>query len=125
MKVLIIDDNKPLVETIVSFLAIKNIQCKAITNGKEGLDAIMKETFDFVLLDLNMPGFSGFNIYSFLKAHNNLKSSHVIVITGQRLFDKDVREMMLAGVKRIIKKPFSLNDLYDEFRQLSMYQRAS
>jgi DNA-binding response OmpR family regulator len=119
MKVLIIDDNKALSDTIASFLAIKSIQCKTIANGKDGLDAMIKERFDFVLLDLGMPGFSGFSVYSHLKKTNSLKTNKIIVMTGQRLFDSDIREMMYSGVQRIMKKPFSLMDLYDEISKIS------
>ncbi|NDB91797.1 MAG: response regulator [Nitrososphaeria archaeon] len=119
MKVLIIDDNKPLTETMASFLELKKVQCKVAINGKGGLDCILKERFDFVLLDLSMPGVSGYSIYTHLKKTNMLRLNRVIIITGNRLFDSDIREMMHSGVQRIIKKPFSLMDLYNEMIKIS------
>ena len=119
MKVLIIDDNKPLADTIASFLTLKKIQCKIVTNGKDGLDSMMKERFDFTLLDLSMPGVSGYSVYTTLKRNNGLKTNKVIIITGHRLFDSDLREMLHSGVQRVLKKPFGLMDLYNEMIKLS------
>ena len=119
MKVLIVDDNKPLTETMTNFLEIKKVQCKVATNGREGLDCMLKERFDFVLLDLSMLGISGHSIYTHLKKTNMLRWNRIIIITGSRLFDSDIREMMHSGVQRIIKKPFSLMDLYNEMIKIS------
>lgn len=66
-----------------------------------------------------MPGVSGYSIYTTLKRNNGLRMNRVIIITGQRLFDSDLREMMHSGVQRIMKKPFSLMDLYNEMTKLS------
>ncbi|MFM8658340.1 MAG: response regulator [Candidatus Nitrosotenuis sp.] len=71
------------------------------------------------MLDLSMPGVSGYSIYTTLKRNNGLRMNRVIIITGQRLFDSDLREMMHSGVQRIMKKPFSLMDLYNEMTKLS------
>lgn len=119
MRILIIDDNKELADTVASFFEIKKIQCKITTDCKEGLDCMVKEKFDFVLLDLNMPKFSGFNVYTHLKKTNMLRMNKIIIITAQRLFENDIREMMHSGIQRVMRKPFSLMELYAEITKLS------
>ncbi|MFM8658750.1 MAG: response regulator [Candidatus Nitrosotenuis sp.] len=118
MKVLIIDDNKDLVDTLVSFFTIKGIQCKTAQNGKVGLELLAKEQFDITLMDLNMPLVSGLDIYDRLKKSNIVKKTKVIIMTGQPVSDMEAREMMYMGILRIVKKPFVLAELYNEMIKL-------
>ncbi len=79
-----IDDNKDITEMLKDFFETENIKCKIINDGKEGLNEILKEDeyYDFILLDLTMPEFSGWDIFKKLKDKNVLKSKNLIIFTA-------------------------------------------
>ena len=87
----------------------KDIDCKVINSGQEGLERIRNENFDLILLDLAMPEFSGKEIIqSFTK--DQLVQKNIVLFTASS--DPGVLEQMkTTGVKEIFKKPFSLQQL--------------
>ena len=87
----------------------KDIDCKVVNSGQEGLERIRNEKFDLILLDLAMPEFSGKDvIQSFTK--NQLIEKNIVIFTASS--DPVVLEQMKnSGVKEIFKKPFSLEQL--------------
>ena len=87
----------------------KDIDCKVVNSGQEGLERIRNENFDLILLDLAMPEFSGKDvIQSFTR--DQLIQKNVVIFAASS--DPPVLEQMKnTGVKEIFKKPFSLDDL--------------
>jgi DNA-binding response OmpR family regulator len=77
------------------------------------LNEIMKEDeyYDFILLDLTMPEFSGWDIFKKLKDKNVLNSKNLIIFTASAKTDKEVNEIMKEGAKYFLRKPFSLNEI--------------
>jgi DNA-binding response OmpR family regulator len=119
MKALIIDDNEEITTATSFYLESINISCKVINEGKEGLDAIKKEHFDIVFLDLAMPEFSGYDILKVLYNEGLLKSNNIIIFTASSVTDNDIEEMLSLGAKSVLKKPLSIQELQatvDKFR---------
>jgi DNA-binding response OmpR family regulator len=112
-RVLVIDDNKDITEMLKDFFETENIECKIINDGIEGLNEILKEDeyYDFILLDLTMPKFSGWDIFKKLKDKNVLNSRNLIIFTASAKTDKEVNEIMKEGAKYFLRKPFSLNEI--------------
>ena len=111
MKCLVIDDKKEVTDAISLFLKSENISCKVINQGKEGLEAIRNENFDLVFLDLAMPEFSGYDIIKKLKEDNLMERKNIVVITASSMSDKNIEDLKLMGVKAVIRKPLSLDEL--------------
>ena len=59
--------------------------CKVINNGTEGLEAIKKEHFDVVFLDLAMPEFSGYDILKVLNSEGLLKTINIVISLRRHL----------------------------------------
>jgi DNA-binding response OmpR family regulator len=119
MKVLLIDDNKDINDMVRLCLESQDISCKVIDEGKAGLEAIKKENFDVILLDLAMPEFSGFDIFEALKKEDLLKSKNILVFTASSVADTEVEDMLAGGAKEVLRKPISIDDLIekvDKFR---------
>jgi DNA-binding response OmpR family regulator len=112
-RVLVIDDNKDITEMLKDFFELENIECKIVNDGKEGLDEILKEHmyYNFILLDLTMPEFSGWDIFKKLKDKNVLNSKNLIIFTASAKTDKEVNEIMKEGAKYFLRKPFSLDEI--------------
>ena len=104
------EDNLEISEVMTVYCGFKkDIDCKVVNSGQEGLERIRNENFDLILLDLAMPEFSGKDVVqSFTK--DQLVQKNIVIFTASS--DPGVLEQMKnTGVKEIFKKPFSLDDL--------------
>jgi DNA-binding response OmpR family regulator len=113
-RVLVIDDNKDITEMLKDFFETEDIECKVINDGREGLDEIRKEVnYDFILLDLTMPEFSGWDVFNKLKEDNLLKSRNIIIFTASSKTGNEVNELLKEGAKYVLRKPFAIKDVLD------------
>jgi two-component system, OmpR family, response regulator len=81
-----------------------------IDNGIEGLDAIEKDDYDLIFLDIAMPDFSGLDIIRSLKDDGLFQSKNIVIFTAssdQKVWD----EIKNYGAKEVLKKPCSLDTL--------------
>jgi CheY-like chemotaxis protein len=101
MRILVIDDNKEITDMLSLYLeSLDNYECK-----------VVNENFDLIILDLAMPGFSGIDILNSLKSDNLLSKKNIIVLTASALNDDETEGFIRDGVKAVIKKPISIDDL--------------
>ena len=110
MKVLVIDDNKEITEVLKVYCESRGIQCTTINDGKKGLETILEEKFDLILLDLAMPEFSGIDVVASLRTGGVLSTKNVVIFTATSE-PKIIEEMKNSGVKEILKKPISIDEL--------------
>ncbi|MFH1090332.1 MAG: response regulator, partial [Pseudomonadota bacterium] len=106
--VLVVDDEKRIRDACYTMLTQEGFDvCKAET-GESGLGLIQKEHFDIILLDLMMPGLSGFEVLERVKALH--PDTVIIVITGYATIEHSI-EAMKKGAFDFLPKPFSPQDL--------------
>jgi CheY-like chemotaxis protein len=110
MKVLVIDDNHDIREVLSLYFEHENIDYELIDNGTEGLEAIRKNQFDLILLDMAMPQFSGLEVIRSLKKDGIFESRNIVIFTASS-DPKILQELGVSGTKMIFKKPCSLDDL--------------
>jgi CheY-like chemotaxis protein len=112
VKVLLIDDNEEITEVLKFYLENMDIDCKIVSNGKDGLLAIQNEDSDLILLDVAMPEFTGLDIIDSLKRDGILETKNVVVMTASS--DKNLLQQISAsGIKETLMKPCSLEELTD------------
>jgi two-component system OmpR family response regulator len=110
MKVLVVDDSAEIREVLSLYFEHENIEYELIDNGTDGLEAIRKNNFDLILLDLAIPGFSGLDVMESLKKDGIFESRNVVIFTASS-DPKTLAELKSSGAKEIFKKPCSLDDL--------------
>jgi two-component system sensor histidine kinase/response regulator len=107
-KILVIDDEEIVRESCVRILEVQDYRVKTADNGDMGL-SIMKEFLpDLVLVDLKMPGMSGFDVLEKISAFD--ATIVAIVITGFATVDSAI-EAMKKGTFDFIPKPFQPEEL--------------
>ena len=119
MKVLLIEDNRDIADMVRLCLESENIVCHATEDGKAGLQSIKEDKFDAILLDLAIPEFSGFDIFRALKEENLLQSNNVLIFTASSVTDHELKEMLSSGVKGVLRKPLSIDDLIGAVQRFS------
>lgn len=86
-------------------------------DGIHGLDLIRQEQPDLVLLDLNLPGLSGLEVFDYLQADPELRHIPVIVLSASRRDISATRTRYpLERAAAYLTKPFSVSELRDLLR---------
>ena len=111
MKLLLIEDNHDVSNMISQYLKLKGYDCIVADNGKNGLDLILNEKFDVILMDLAMPEFSGYDVIASLEAAGKLREQKLIILTVYALTEEKIKDLEDRGVYSCIKKPIPLQEL--------------
>jgi DNA-binding NtrC family response regulator len=113
-KVLVVDDERDFLETIVKRLEARDLAVKGVESGEKALELIDQEPFDVVVLDVKMPGMDGLDtLKEFKKKHPTLE---VIMLTGHASVESGIEGMKL-GAFDYIMKPVPLDELMEKMRQ--------
>ena len=108
MKVLVIEDEKELSRSIVSYLSSQHYLCETADNYQAALDKTDYYDYDCIILDITLPGGSGLEILRELQA--NRKTDGVIIISARNSLDDKVMGLRL-GADDYLAKPFHLPEL--------------
>ena len=122
MKVLIIDDNRDVTDAIGDFFDSMEINYKIIDEGREALEEIVNQTekYNVILLDIAMPQLSGHDILERLKDNGDLiRSKNIVLFTASTLTNNDIQKYSNLGIKEVLRKPMSLDDLTDLIQKYS------
>ena len=107
-KILVIDDELDVCNTLVKILSNEGYQMNASQNAKQGLELLESESPELILLDIMMPEIDG--IEALRRIREVDKDIPVIMITGYGDLST-ARESMKLGAFDYITKPFDLNFL--------------
>jgi CheY-like chemotaxis protein len=122
MKVLIIDDNRDVTSAIADFFDSMEINYKIIDEGRKALEEILNQTekYNVILLDIAMPQLSGHDILERLKDKGDLiRSKNIVLFTASTLTNNDIQKYSNLGIKEVLRKPMSLDDLTDLIQKYS------
>lgn len=106
--ILVVDDEKKIIEVIVSFLATKNFRVLSAYDGETAMRLFAENEIDMVLLDLMLPGITGEEICMRIRAMSRVP---VIMLTAKAT-ENDLVDGLAYGADDYITKPFSLKELY-------------
>ena len=109
-KVLIVDDELDIVESLKFVLEGAGFECHCAYNGEEGLNLAKEISPDLIILDVMMPKINGFKICRLLKYDNKYKNIPILMVTARsQNEDKLIGEE--TGVDEYITKPFELDEI--------------
>ncbi len=108
MKLLIIEDEPELSKSICAYLSKDNFICEAAYDCNEALYKITRNTYECVLLDINLPNGNGLTILKELK--NQGKSDGVLIISAKNSLNDKIEGLNL-GADDYVTKPFHLPEL--------------
>ncbi|MDE5825839.1 MAG: response regulator transcription factor [Lachnospiraceae bacterium] len=106
IRILIVDDEKPICDLIDLNLSSAGYHCTAVQDGLEAIDLIEKETFDLVLLDIMLPGADGYDVMEYIRP----LGIPVIFITAKYEVKNRVKGLKL-GADDYLVKPFDVVEL--------------
>ena len=109
-KILVIEDNKDILENTVELLELSHYQVVGASNGKEGLEKALDSKPDLILCDIMMPELDGYGVLHMVQKNPDLQNTPFIFLTA-RTEKEEVRKGMSLGADDYITKPFDPTDL--------------
>lgn len=107
-RILVVEDDSAIRRGLVDALQFAGYEILQAANGQDGLAQAVKATFDLLLLDLVLPGYSGFEILQNVRCHR--PALPVIILTARGEEHDRVRGLQL-GADDYVVKPFSVREL--------------
>jgi len=122
IKLLVIDDDAHLRESLAEVLELDGFECLQAGAAKEGIESAKKNTPQVVIMDIQLPDSSGFQICQELRKFS--KEMILIMMTGRFLSAEEKTQGFELGADEYLTKPFDLQELSIRIRQLLTRSRA-
>jgi signal transduction histidine kinase len=117
-KILVADDDV-LNQTIVSHVLRKEkVNLKIVNDGLEALNEIKKETFDIVLLDINMPNMTGEELMSVRVSFQEYNSNTPFLALTANTTNEDIERYLELGFSGVISKPYTIADFVKKIKSV-------
>lgn len=116
-RLVVADDQDDLLDMMVDALGMEGYQVRGARNGAEALDMVKADPPDIVVLDLNMPQKTGFEVCKELKDDPSFQHLPIIMLSGTTELDDKVQGMEL-GADDFVTKPVNLVELLARIRMI-------
>jgi DNA-binding response OmpR family regulator len=114
-KILVVDDEADLVETVRFPLEMEGYHVLVSYNGEDALSQARKENPDLILLDLMLPKLDGYKVCRLLKFDERYKHIPILMLTAKTQ-EKDKVLGMETGADEYITKPFEMDHLIEKVK---------
>ena len=112
-KILIVDDEKEITETISAILEEEGFKVSSAFDGQEALLKVEKENPDLIILDIMLPKIDGFKLYRLIRFDEKYREIPIVVLTARV---KDLARLKEVGISEAyyIEKPFRYETLIEK-----------
>lgn len=121
MKILVVEDEKPLADALTEILSQNRYDADAVYHGSRGLEYARSGIYDLILLDIMLPGMDGLSVLKTLRKEHI--TTPVIILTAKSEVS-DIITGLDAGSDDYLAKPFSTGELLARIRALSRRSAA-
>ncbi len=116
-RILILDDDQALAEAIALRLEHAGHQCHLEHEGKSALAILQEQEFDLLILDVMLPGMSGFEVCRRIHTDPKLYTIPVLFLSAMSS-EEEIAHGLAQGADDFLAKPFSLNVLFSHVESL-------
>jgi DNA-binding response OmpR family regulator len=116
-KILIADDEPNILISLEFLMKREGYEVSVARDGIEALAAIVATRPDLVLLDVMMPGKTGFEVCQEVRAQDALRDIRILMLTAKGR-DTDVAKGLALGADAYVTKPFSTRELVQKVRSM-------
>lgn len=104
-KILVVEDVPEMAQLAAMYLTKSGMMVEAVGSAEEALEHVTKELPDLIILDLNLPGMSGFDFLK--KFRDEYSASLPVIIVSARDADEDIINGLGNGADEFVTKPYS------------------
>lgn len=116
MRLLVVEDERALCESIAKGLRLDGYEVDTVFDGEEAMDIISAESYDLIILDLNLPGMDGLDILKNMRASDN--ETNVLILSARGGLNDKI-EGLDSGANDYLCKPFHFEELEARVRSLT------
>jgi DNA-binding response OmpR family regulator len=116
-KILIVDDEPNILISLEYLMQREGFDVSVARDGLQAIEAIGRDPPDLVLLDVMMPGKTGFEVCQEVRAQDALKDIRILMLTAKGR-DTDVAKGLALGADAYMTKPFSTRELVLKVREM-------
>jgi len=116
MKILIVEDEKGLAETMKNYLSSEGFLCESVKTYNEAEDSLSVYSYDMIILDLTLPGGNGLDLIKLIKKTN--KEAGLLIVSAKNSLDDKIKGLDM-GADDYISKPFHLAELNSRIKSLA------
>ena len=116
-RILVVDDTPANVKLLVDLLTMKGYAAASAVNGEDALAMIAAQPPDLVLLDIMMPGLSGYEVCRRIRANAETAAIPVVAFTAS-VTANDRNRITGAGFTAFIGKPINLKEFVETVRRV-------
>lgn len=109
-KILVVEDERDIAALVAYHLTKEGYRVRTAEGGNEALEAVAAERPDLLVLDLMLPGFSGYEVLTEMRRRSELQDVPIIVLTARREEADRIKGLEL-GADDYLTKPFSPREL--------------
>ncbi len=122
MKILLLEDDKILSESLIEFLELENFEVTLAENGEDVYDLTFNQSYDLYIFDINVPKENGFEVLKALReADDNTPTIYITALTDINSISKGFE----IGAEDYIKKPFDPQELIIRIKSKYMQKDSS
>jgi len=124
VKVLVVDDEPNIVQTLKDRLEMNDYEVFTAHNGADGLKIAQNKSPDVILLDVIMPVMDGHEMLEKLRQNDWGRETLVIMLTA-RSQAQDIARARACGIEDYIIKPFDLSELLEKIENIVEHRKAA
>ncbi|MBF0100378.1 MAG: response regulator [Desulfobacterales bacterium] len=117
IRILVAEDHPINQEIIKDILTKANIYAHIVSNGKEAVEAVQKESYDVVLMDIQMPEMDGIDATRAIREKFKIDQLPIIAMTAHAL-RRDQERCMAVGMNGYVTKPIRQSNLFDSINKV-------
>ena len=117
MKILVIDDEKNILHSVVMYLEGYGYEVFSSDNGIKGIESAEIHRPDLILLDLVLPDVDGYTVCKTLKKHSEMNKIPIIIMSAKNQ-KEDLSKAFENGADDYIIKPFQPNQLIEIIKKV-------
>lgn len=122
--ILVVDDNTDNLKVLIDMLEGIPYNVIAVKDGREALDEVAHTPLDLVILDLMMPGMSGYDVCRKIRESYSLTDLPVLMLTAAIIND-DKHFAFRAGANDILQKPYNFSEFSSRIRGLILMKQTA
>jgi CheY-like chemotaxis protein len=125
LNILLVEDD-PVSQLIMKQISkLKGWHLKVSSNGREALDICANNDFDLILMDIQMPEMSGFEVTKVIREREKLTGHHIpIIATTAYAMSGDKERCLANGMNDYISKPIDINRLHESIERLTKGEKS-
>lgn len=113
MRILLVEDEAGIVQFLQQGLEEEGYEITTASDGEKGLELLLNENYELVLLDWMLPNLSGLEVCKIFREKN--KTTPIIFLTAKDTVQETIKGLQ-AGANDYIKKPFSFDELVERIK---------